>query len=282
MREKASNAGNALVGALYDLAGWTVNAVRKLASWIWLYLLAGIIIALTIVGLLEFAGINTGVSDSVVDPIIVMAIGCLAAVIPARLVVNYFTQWHSEDVYRVDALKGRLVRHFYVAPAAWDEKTVEDGEVYQDESGNYYVRSFEQTSDGLVVTGPHRGKMNDVELETWEQAVKANRGTLRKWANIGQNLYAAIPSIAQSIESAYWERMSNDTLDNTAMHPDVARSQVVENVEEMVDSVELPDEPDAEEMMREAADDVTDGAIEEVEQQPPDSVGKDQAGGDER
>jgi hypothetical protein len=203
-------------------------------------------------------------------------------VLPAKFIVDWFLSWQYEDVYRVNSVLDPMVKHYYVGPEAWEDKTVTEGDVYSDnDDDHYYVRSFNQTGDGLEVSGPHRGEMTDVEVETFEEAVKANRSTLRKWANIGQNLYSMFPAIAQGVESAYWRAMSDSTLDKQSLHPDTVKSQVVENVDELVDSIETPETPDAEEMLQQATDEATDGELSDVtDATPANSRGDD--GGEEQ
>lgn len=233
-----------------DLGAWLRGTARAVAEWVWHYALLGTISAVVVLGMLEFAGVRVGfVPPELSDPLQTAAIGFLVAGYPAKLTVNYFLDWKYTDVYRVDSLKDPIVAHYYVSPETWENRETLEGHAYSDESGNKYVRSVELTDDGIAITGPHRGEKNDVEIETFERAVKANRGTLRQWASIGQNLYSALPSMVQSIESAYWRVMSDDSLQNTAMHPDVVQSQVVEEVEELTDSIETPDEKDLEELI---------------------------------
>jgi hypothetical protein len=265
MTDTVKDAPDTFIEGLYTLSQWTKRGVVRLARWVWLYILLGIILATVIIGTLEFFGVSTGIPYVLVDPIQVVAFSTVVGVIPAKLLVDKLLDWKYEDVYRVNSRLDPMVKHWYVGPVAWEEKTVSDGEVYSDDGGdNYYVRHFEQTKDGIEVTGPHRGELNDVELETFENAVEANRGTLRKWANIGKNLFAKFPAIAASVEQAYWQAMANQSLQDLTNHPDAVRSEVVADVDDMVDSIETPESPDAEELMQQAADEATDGALSDV------------------
>jgi hypothetical protein len=259
-----------LIEGLYTLAKWFHRGMRSILEWIWLYLLAGAILTVTIVGGLELIGVETGIPYVLVDPMQVVAITAVLGALPAKFIVDWFLSWKYEDVYRVNSELDPMVQLYYVGPQAWEEKTVVEGHTYSDDDDDHhYVRTFSETGDGVEVTGPHRGEMTDVEVETFEQAVKANRGTLRKWANIGQNLYSMFPAIAQGVESAYWRAMSDSTLDKQSLHPDKVKSQVVENVDELVDSIETPDTPDAGDMLEQAADGATDGQLSDVTDATP-------------
>jgi hypothetical protein len=127
----------------------------------------------------------------------------------------------------------------------------------------YFVRDYDPKT--REAEGTWRGEMNDIELETHEEAMKQNRSRLRHWAQIGQKLYAKLPGIATSIENQYHNGMTDDKLHRTAKHADIVDSEVTQSVEALVDSMELPGEsdPDAETMM--------DDKIEEEVGEIPDS-----------
>ena len=118
----------------------------------------------------------------------------------------------------------------------------------------YFVREYNPKT--REAKGTWRGEMNDIELETHVEAMKQNRGKLRRWAQIGQQLYAKFPAIATAVETAYWRAMSDDSIKRKARHPEVIESEVYDSVEMLIDSIELPGEgePDAEEMFDEAAE----------------------------
>jgi len=168
------------------------------------------------------------------------------------LVGAMIAEWLSDgpravDVLEVDAYRDGMVHGdpVRVPPEIWDAKEVVDGQPYAAESGaaDYFVRKMEWDSDEeqLRVWGVWMGEMSDVEIMTEKEAIRANRGQLRHWARIGQGLYAKLPSMIQAIESAYWRYISDETMDASTTEPDVVRSEVTADVEELVDSIETPE-----------------------------------------
>lgn len=178
----------------------------------------------------------------------------------AKKLVDKYFEWTYEDVYAVD---GEVfgIKHYYVSEDLWEDKIVEDGQVYtKPENDKRYVRhfDFDEEDEQIRVEGPWMGESDDVDLMTRKSEIAANRGRLRTWAQIGQGLYSKLPSITGAIESAYWTHMSDDTLERKAKHPHVVQSEVTQDVERLVESIEIPDkgegEADAEEMMEEAVE----------------------------
>lgn len=180
----------------------------------------------------------------------------------AAKIVDWLYSPNWVPVQEIDAER-MIARPYAIPPDMWREKTMESGEPFQLRDGSWVVRRLEYDPDtGLTATGADLGELNDVELMTWNKAVQANRGKLRTWARIGQGLYSKLPAIAQAIESAYWRQQADDTLDRTATHPEVVQSNVVEDIEAMTDSIELPDQS-AEEMLEDAAEDAVGEEIPE-------------------
>ncbi|WP_367176130.1 hypothetical protein [Haloarcula rubripromontorii] len=152
------------------------------------------------------------------------------------------------DAYRDGMVHGDPVR---VPPEIWDDAEIVDGQPYPAESGaaDYFVRELDWDAENekLQITGVWMGEMSDVEVMSKKEAIRANRGQLRHWARIGQGLYAKIPSLIQAIESGYWQYLSDETMDATTSEPEVVRSQVTADVEELVESIEPPEPPQVEE-----------------------------------
>lgn len=165
-----------------------------------------------------------------------------------------------EFVAEVDATEKQILDLWMMTPSTVSDIEMVEGNAYSTRTSGglcHIVRDF--NPDELTAIGCWMGEKNDVEIMTAREEMKANRGRLRQWAQIGQNLHSKLPSIAQAVESAYWQAMSSDTLDRTANHPDVVRSEVVADVEKLVESIEIPGEnnegePDAEEMMEDAVE----------------------------
>jgi hypothetical protein len=142
----------------------------------------------------------------------------------------------------------------------WTQKeVVGDGSPLVNNQGRRIVRRMEwdEQEQQLYVECAWPGELNDVEVMTERKAIEANRGQLRSWARIGESLYAKLPAIAQAVESAYWRHMADDTLDRTTNHPEEVQSNVVEEVEDLTQSVELPDKPSTEDLAEQKAEDVT-------------------------
>lgn len=181
------------------------------------------------------------------------------------LVGGKIAEWLSDgpsavDVLEVDAYRDGMIHGdpVRVPPELWDSAEFEDGQPYPAESGaaDYFVREldYDDEEEQLRITGVWMGEMNDVEIMTEKEAIRANRGQLRHWARIGQGLYAKLPSITQAVEAAYWQYLSDETMDSTTTEPGVVRSEVTADVEELVDSIEAPDPPSVEEYAEEEMD----------------------------
>lgn len=168
-----------------------------------------------------------------------------------------------ELLIKVNSTHDSILNAWVMHPVRMAKVSVTEGRAYSDTIRGipvYFVREYDP--DTREAEGTWRGESTDVEIETKKQEIEANRGRLRRWARIGMQLHSKLPSIAQSIESSYWKSMSDDDLARQAKHPDVMQSEVIEDVELLVDSMEKPGErddseskPDAEEMLEEGVED---------------------------
>ncbi|MFC4551790.1 MULTISPECIES: hypothetical protein [Halorussus] len=183
-----------------------------------------------------------------------------------------------EDIKNDDGTidKQLIAEKHKIPKSMWETQlTVTEGKIYWNKIGGYpIVREIDYGDDvdGVEVVGPWMGEKTDVEVATSQEAIAANRGQLREWAQAGQQLYAKLPAISQAIESRYWKAMSDDKLDRVAKHSEVVRGSVVEDVEKLTDSLETPDnkdsddgtsEPDRENLSEEVADEAIDGGVPE-------------------
>ncbi|MGB9932591.1 hypothetical protein [Haloarcula amylolytica] len=158
-----------------------------------------------------------------------------------------------EILVKLNSTHDSIIDGWIMHPVRMAKVSVDVGQVYKESVLGvtvYFVRDYDPSD--RIAKGTWRGEMNDVELETHVQAMEQNRGQLRQWAMIGQQLYAKLPGIAQSIENRYWNDMTKHELEKEAIkHPDIVTSEVTKSVEMLVDSIETPDEADSEEMMEE-------------------------------
>jgi len=175
------------------------------------------------------------------------------------LVGGKIAEWLSDgpssvDVMEVDAYRDGMIHGdpVHIPPEVWDAAEFVDGQPYVAESGaaDYFVRKLDWDADEeqLRVWGVWMGEMNDVEVMTEKEAIRANRGQLRHWARVGQGLYSKLPSIVQAVESAYWRYLSDETMDASTTEPDIVRSEVTADVEELVESIETPEPVTAEDL----------------------------------
>lgn len=166
-----------------------------------------------------------------------------------------------EILFVVNAARDTILDFWIMHPVKMSKVDVTEGKAYHQTVYGipcYFVRNYD--SDSREAEGVWMGESNDIELATAREEIKKNRGRLRHWARIGHQLYASLPAITQAVESSYNKRKSDYSLDKTTTYPDVVKSEVIEDVELLVESIETPeekensDDPDAEEMMEEAVD----------------------------
>jgi hypothetical protein len=163
---------------------------------------------------------------------------------------------------KINAEHDQIMDIWLMHPSRTSKIEVEDGSAYQRILRGvscYFVRDYD--SNKKIAEGVWMGESNDVELMTAREEIRKNRGRLRRWAQIGHQLYSSLPAISQSIESDYWRSMTDDSIDRIAAKPDVVSDSVVSEVEQLVESVERPDEADAEEIAEERVQETVDGNI---------------------
>lgn len=128
-----------------------------------------------------------------------------------------------------------------IPPKLWANRTVVEGESYQMD-GIHVVRKMEIIGGKLYIEGPWPGEKTDVELMDSRTEIRQNRKKLKQWAQIGQMLKSTLPATVQAVESSYWSHMSDQSLDEQSLDSDIVKESVVEDVQGLADSIELPDE----------------------------------------
>ncbi|QKY20670.1 hypothetical protein B4589_009865 [Halolamina sp. CBA1230] len=182
----------------------------------------------------------------------------LYAVLKALGCVDWLAQPDWIHVYEVDMARERAERdgtaepveylqHYKFGPELWSNRVIREGNSYDAQSADGEVmcaRRVEVDEDekSIELWGPWMAEETDVAMLAEKQKIEANRGKIREWAVYGQNLHAKLPSVVQAIESAYWRAMTQEDLDDQALHPDIVRSHVSDDIEAFVESVETPGE----------------------------------------
>lgn len=167
--------------------------------------------------------------------------------IPVWLIASRIVTWLVTDdrlvVAEIDAEKDWQLRIYLVSPEAWKDKDVIEGQAYQTQDGIWIVRSIEQTKSGISIKGPWMGEKTDTALATAQKEIRANRGQLRQWAQIGQSLYSGFPAIVQSVTASVWRKHSDDIMvaEEGEDMANIVQNEVVQDAQRLVDSIETPD-----------------------------------------
>jgi len=151
-----------------------------------------------------------------------------------------------------------MVRSYAIHPDL-EERISLEGKAHSFTSGGstfHIVREFNPAE--LHGEGVWMGEVSDVELMAKMDNIEANRGRLRTWAKIGQQLYSKIPVIASNIEDDYSREMADVDLEKQVNHPEVVENAIYEEIEELAQSMELPGEKDTEEVVEENLDEAHD------------------------
>lgn len=111
-------------GTLEKLGGAFKSAGLWVLGWFKAYLLALILLSITIVGLLEFVGISTGVPNALSNYVVYFAFGNLIGVLPAIGIYYWLVHRRGiplRDVYSATGDTGA----YLIPPERWEEITVE-------------------------------------------------------------------------------------------------------------------------------------------------------------
>ena len=183
------------------------------------------------------------------------------AVLKALGLLDWLAQPDWINVYEVDFVRENaekegtaepvtLLNHYKFGPHIWENRTTVEGNMYRSESDTGTVRcarrvDVDEENKSIELHGPWMAEETDVAMLAEKQKIEANRGKIREWAVYGQNLHSKLPTVVQAIESAYWRAMTNEDLEDEALHPDIVRSHVSDDIEHFVESVEKPGEGDS-------------------------------------
>jgi hypothetical protein len=178
-------------------------------------------------------------------------------------IIDFFVEPDWVDVYEVDSARkvnpqsepDEFIAHYKVGPEAWEHREIQEGDIYHSDFGHYSARRISLDGFVMKMKGLWAGEISDIELIADRFKIESLRGKFRTWAVIGQNLYFKLPTIAQAIESEYWQAMTNEDLDDSTLHPDIVRTGIVDEIDIFVDSVETPEVDEVDEMIDEITED---------------------------
>jgi len=182
----------------------------------------------------------------------------LYAVLMALGWVDWLAQPDWIHVYEVDFARERaeregtaepeeFIQHYKFGPNIWENRVIQEGNAYDAMSDEGDVKCarrvhVDEDDKSIDLWGPWMAEESDISMLAEKQKVEANRGKLREWAVYGQNLHSKLPSVIQAIEAAYWRAMTFEDLEDQALHPDIVRSHVSDDIETFVESIETPGE----------------------------------------
>ncbi|TKX72182.1 hypothetical protein [Halorubrum sp. GN11GM_10-3_MGM] len=232
---------------LTAFSSWVRTGVRKLQIWV-VNNVTPIVVILGITGL--FASLIAGyigvISSTVMG--ILTAVQSFVTLSFVLSIVLLEEKFPKKTVPVVEQDLGReVLEPVKIPPKLWANRTVVEGESYQMD-GKYVVRKMEIVNGNLYVEGPWPGEKTDVELMDARKEIRQNRKQLKKWAQIGQMLKSTLPATVQAVESSYWSHMSDQSLDEQSLDSDIVKESVVEDVQGLADSIELPDDIEGEDV----------------------------------
>lgn len=176
-----------------------------------------------------------------------VGIGVGIVLIPSWVVASLVVDWLVEDtrirVVALDALTDYYMP-WDVPQQAWEEAEIIGGKPYRSDEvpGVIFVRDLRINDGQLEVLAPWEGELNDVEVKSYKEAIEANRGKNREWAEIGQTLYASHKQVVSNIKSEMVRKYADDSME--ALHGEDIKSIVqdssIERASKLADSIETP------------------------------------------
>lgn len=174
--------------------------------------------------------------------------------------IDWLTEPNWVDLYEVDEARptspqtppDEFIAHWKVAPKIFKRKIIEAGLPYESDHGHWTAQkvTHDKANNVIRLEGVWAGEYTDVELAGDRWKLEAQRQKTRKWAIVGQNLYHKLIIITEELESAYWRALDNEELDERTLNPDIVRSSVVDEVDQYVESIDVPNDKEHEEEVK--------------------------------
>jgi len=226
---------------LTEVSSWIWTGAAKFEIWV-VNNVTPIVVILGITGL--FAALIAGYIG-VISPTVMGILTAVQSFVTVSFILSFVlleSKFPKETVPVLEQDLGReVLEPVEIPPKLWTNRTVVEGESYEMDGVNV-VRKMEIIGGELYIEGPWPGEKTDVELMDARTEIRQNRKQLKQWAQIGQMLKSTLPATVQAVESSYWSYMSEQSLDEQSLDSDIVKESVVEDVQGLADSIELPDE----------------------------------------
>ncbi|NUC74776.1 hypothetical protein HTZ84_21165 [Haloterrigena sp. SYSU A558-1] len=173
-------------------------------------------------------------SNTMKAGVIVFIVMSVIAYIPTKKVLHMFYEPDYEFLAEVDAASPKPIQIYATSKDGMNQLNLTSGATYTYRSAGGYlvhiVRSVD--TENWTAEGTWLGEATDVELINDREKIDANRRKNRKWAIIGQKLFARFSAIADSVESKYFTELSKTEMELSSFKPDVLLDELEDNIDE--------------------------------------------------